>query len=218
MSHQYGNYRDPYAEQGAEYLDDRGHPTAGPIDGQRAGPDEYYQYNQYANTPGMEKTTPADVDHDIGGTERPQPGRQNLGGPPMSSFAAMGPPPRSTGILRMWRKDERGKQWTRVSMHAEVGWERGHVWLPTLCWHRLLGWMRARVRMCFEVARAMKEARNSLTNRVAVLGVLVASSCAALPSPSSLFFLSSSLFLWYVSADSRRAACSRPREQFLLDL
>ncbi|TXT08624.1 hypothetical protein VHUM_02752 [Vanrija humicola] len=34
-------------------------------------------------------------------------------GQPTSSFAAMGPPPRSTGILRMWRKDERGKQWTR---------------------------------------------------------------------------------------------------------
>ncbi|CAK9782536.1 unnamed protein product [Cutaneotrichosporon oleaginosum] len=107
MSHNYNaSYRDPYAEQGAEYLDDRGNPTAGPHD--RDG--EYYpQYNTY----GAEKTTPADVDGNVGGTERLQPGRAHLGQPPISSFEAMGPPPRSTGILRMWRKDERGKQWTR---------------------------------------------------------------------------------------------------------
>ena len=47
-------------------------------------------------------------------TERSQPGRSGLRQPPRS-FAEMGPPPRSTGILRMWRKDERGKQWLRVS-------------------------------------------------------------------------------------------------------
>ena len=39
-------------------------------------------------------------------TQRERPGRSGL--------AAPGPPPRSTGILRMWRKDERGRQWTRV--------------------------------------------------------------------------------------------------------
>ena len=47
-------------------------------------------------------------------TERAQPGRSGLRQPPRS-FAEMGPPPRSTGILRMWRKDERGKQWFRVN-------------------------------------------------------------------------------------------------------
>ena len=47
-------------------------------------------------------------------TERAQPGRSGLR-EPTQSFAEMGPPPRSTGILRMWRKDERGKQWFRVS-------------------------------------------------------------------------------------------------------
>ncbi len=110
MSHNYNtSYRDPYAEQGAEYLDDRGNPTSGPRDG-NAGEDYYPQYNTY----GAEKTTPNDVDAGLGGTERLQPGRANIGQAPISSFAAMGPPPRSTGILRMWRKDERGKQWTKV--------------------------------------------------------------------------------------------------------
>ena len=46
-------------------------------------------------------------------TQRAQPGRQGLSGAP-KSWAEMGPPPRSTGILRMWRKDERGPQWTKV--------------------------------------------------------------------------------------------------------
>jgi hypothetical protein len=72
---------------------------------------------------GAEKPHPDDLDGDgvhklgeIGGTERIVPGRAGLTHP--SSFAAVGPPPRSTGILRMWRKDERGKQWFRVSMRA----------------------------------------------------------------------------------------------------
>lgn len=57
---------------------------------------------------------------EIGGERREQPGRSNLGGigAPMSTFEAFGPPPRSTGILRMWRKDERGKQWTRVGLRG----------------------------------------------------------------------------------------------------
>lgn len=131
----YATYRDPYAEQGAEYLDDRGHPTSGPQHGQ----EPYYpQYNSYGDSPGFEKTTPDDVDDNIGGTERERPGRQHLGGPPVSSFAAMGPPPRSTGILRMWRKDERGKQWTRVSIAgnrlARVSGEApGCVWPAKHC-------------------------------------------------------------------------------------
>jgi len=48
-------------------------------------------------------------------TERAQPGRSGLR-QPTRSFAEIGPPPRSTGILRMWRKDERGKQWLRVGL------------------------------------------------------------------------------------------------------
>lgn len=53
------------------------------------------------------------------GTERAQKGRQGLQAPPMT-WAEMGPPPRSTGILRMWRKDERGKQWSRVCLPLQV--------------------------------------------------------------------------------------------------
>jgi len=52
------------------------------------------------------------------GTERAQPGRSGLN-QPMKSYAGMGPPPRSTGILSMWRKDERGKQWFRVGLAHE---------------------------------------------------------------------------------------------------
>lgn len=46
-------------------------------------------------------------------TQRAQPGRSGLRNQ-TKSWANVGPPPRSTGILRMWRKDERGRQWTRV--------------------------------------------------------------------------------------------------------
>ncbi|ORY34783.1 hypothetical protein BCR39DRAFT_514697 [Naematelia encephala] len=45
-------------------------------------------------------------------TAREQPGRSGVRGQ-TKSFASLGPPPRSTGILRMWRKDERGEQWFR---------------------------------------------------------------------------------------------------------
>jgi hypothetical protein len=45
-------------------------------------------------------------------TERERKGRAGLN--QTKSWAEVGPPPRSTGILRMWRKDERGKQWSRV--------------------------------------------------------------------------------------------------------
>ena len=47
------------------------------------------------------------------GTERAQKGRQGVA--QSSRSWQNGPPPRSTGILRMWRKGERGKQWSRVS-------------------------------------------------------------------------------------------------------
>lgn len=178
MSHNYNtSYRDPYAEQGAEYLDDRGHPQSGPRDGNA---DDYYpQYNSY----GAEKTTPNDVDTDVGGTERLQPGRANLGQGPESSFAAMGPPPRSTGILRMWRKDERGKQWTRVgtacggvraaAMGASVGGNDGACRLAR--WASVCAqpsWWRAE-------ETSSEEARNVLIRRVAVPGVLAVSSYAA---------------------------------------
>jgi len=48
-------------------------------------------------------------------TQRALPGRSGLRNQ-TKSWAEVGPPPRSTGILRMWRKDERGQQWTRVGL------------------------------------------------------------------------------------------------------
>lgn len=59
--------------------------------------------------PSMEKMT----DQYPRATERERKGRAGLN--QTKSWAEVGPPPRSTGILRMWRKDERGKQWSRVS-------------------------------------------------------------------------------------------------------
>lgn len=50
-------------------------------------------------------------------TERALPGRSGLRNQ-ATSWAEVGPPPRSTGILRMWRKDERGQQWTRVCLRC----------------------------------------------------------------------------------------------------
>ena len=52
-------------------------------------------------------------------TLRAQPGRQGIRAPP-KSWAEIGPPPRSTGILRMWRKDERGPQWFRVGLPTSL--------------------------------------------------------------------------------------------------
>ncbi|EIW71546.1 hypothetical protein TREMEDRAFT_60470 [Tremella mesenterica DSM 1558] len=49
-------------------------------------------------------------------TARAVPGRQGLG--PAKSIAEMGLPPRETGILREWRKDERGNQWAK---HGAIG-------------------------------------------------------------------------------------------------
>lgn len=78
---------------------------------QNQQPDYYTstdKINENSAAPGEEYTVPV---------ERERKGRQNIGGDGRSW--AQGPPPRSTGILRMWRKDERGKQWTRVSARVQ---------------------------------------------------------------------------------------------------
>lgn len=89
-------YDDPYGHQQA---------PAENAAWQRQAP---YQDHAYASNQSTEKM----IDEPVN-TERLRKGRQNL--PVPQTFAEMGPPPRSTGILRMWRKDERGKQWSRVS-------------------------------------------------------------------------------------------------------
>ncbi|KAK4688436.1 hypothetical protein P7C73_g1674, partial [Tremellales sp. Uapishka_1] len=104
MAHQYDNYSDPY--------DRNGH---------YAEPSPYGEspkYPSYAGDPsasGEKLDDGSNLDYGNGnmnanyGTARQQQGRQ--GPRPGSSWTEMGPPPRSTGILRMWRKDARGKQW-----------------------------------------------------------------------------------------------------------
>jgi len=127
------NYSDPYAANppggpyGAKENEDFSNPPyahQSSVDYNSYGGTETQTPTSMSSTPtpkgvGAEKPHPDDLDGvnnlgEIGGTERERPGRAGLH-QPTSSFAAMGPPPRSTGILRMWRKDERGKQWFRVS-------------------------------------------------------------------------------------------------------
>lgn len=137
-SHTMSNYKDPYQHGGSEYLAPTNVPPGAAAPQQHgydgsAHPDAGYeystQYNSYTSTTpsSYEKNNESKPDLDgvhalgeLGPGERERPGRMGLG-QPTSSFAAMGPPPRSTGILRMWRKDERGKQWTRVSCGTEDG-------------------------------------------------------------------------------------------------
>lgn len=121
MSHQHqrngSNYQDPYLEPGAEYLaTDKGSTTQGSyMDGQ------YDQgYGSYNNALPADKLDDDGV-HALGEIapgQRQTAGRAGLQNP-TSSFAAMGPPPRSTGILREWRKEERGHQWGKVSSRSD---------------------------------------------------------------------------------------------------
>ncbi|OCF73204.1 hypothetical protein I204_06434 [Kwoniella mangroviensis CBS 8886] len=132
MSHQYGNhYADPYNQQQQGYY----HNNNGYDETQQHPPpfqNEGYTYSNDSNPYGEEPRYPSyPADPSAGdyqpnsstekmndevqyqeNTQRAQPGRSGLRRPPVS-IAEMGPPPRSTGILRMWRKDERGKQWSR---------------------------------------------------------------------------------------------------------
>ncbi|KAK8849675.1 hypothetical protein IAR55_005010 [Kwoniella newhampshirensis] len=130
MSHNYGDpYNDPYNRQSQYHsgaYDDQPPPF------QQTNPEDAYAYSHDNNPYGEEPRYPSyPTDPSVGGypnnlstekmvddthveesTQRAQPGRSGLRQPPRS-FAEVGPPPRSTGILRMWRKDERGKQWSR---------------------------------------------------------------------------------------------------------
>ena len=117
MAYNNDRYADPYQQ----------HPTQG--QGQYASYDQSYPSDTYPANPQHDDTYSAhqqpeyypstdkiNVNEEAYAPpviERERKGRQNIGGGAEKSWAN-GPPPRSTGILRMWRKDERGKQWTRV--------------------------------------------------------------------------------------------------------
>ncbi|XAO25632.1 hypothetical protein I312_104460 [Cryptococcus bacillisporus CA1280] len=117
-------YNDPYSGQQRQYTSDANFADPRAHYGQSYAyhdPNPYEEELQYPSYPtdpssgdylndsNMEKA-PEDVRYES--TERAQPGRAGLRRP-TTSFAGLGPPPRSTGILRVWRKDERGKQWSR---------------------------------------------------------------------------------------------------------
>jgi hypothetical protein len=128
MSYQ-PNYSDPYSthqaphDQSHSQYPSQSHPSYPTPDySSDSNPyDDAPRYPTYAGDPsgldyGADQSTEKIVNSEgYGGTERSQPGRSGLNGP-MKSFAEMGPPPRSTGILHMWRKDERGQQWFRVGL------------------------------------------------------------------------------------------------------
>nr|XP_031857705.1 uncharacterized protein CI109_006865 [Kwoniella shandongensis]KAA5524777.1 hypothetical protein CI109_006865 [Kwoniella shandongensis] len=131
MSHNYEDpYNDPYNNRQSQYHSGAYNDQPPPF--QQTNPNDAYAYSHDSNPYGEEPRYPSYPTDPSGGeyynnmstekmvdetrveesTERAQPGRQGLRQPPRS-IAEMGPPPRSTGILRMWRKDERGKQWSR---------------------------------------------------------------------------------------------------------
>ena len=97
--HNYGHAAPNYSTQDVHILPQtQGHP------------DDYYTSTDKINE---NSAMPAGAGEDYSvPVERERKGRQ--GGGAGGTSWAQGPPPRSTGILRMWRKDERGKQWTRV--------------------------------------------------------------------------------------------------------
>ena len=113
------HYADPYQSQAypAQSNQPYYHSSDPSFDQAPRYPDETEQgYQPEASTEKINATNPSDDPYEPPATARAVPGRQGLRGPAgnTKSWAEMGPPPRSTGILRMWRKDERGKQWSKV--------------------------------------------------------------------------------------------------------
>lgn len=116
---QYATY-DQYPQNTAPYPGETPqYSSHNPHDGYAYDNDQQHQVQQPEYYPSTDKINENSVNNeDYSGPvlERERKGRQNIGGGGEGGRSwAAGPPPRSTGILRMWRKDERGKQWTRVS-------------------------------------------------------------------------------------------------------
>lgn len=108
-------YADPYNND-PNYTYHNSYPTT-PQDENPYAHDAEPQYNasnDYTSQPYASTDKMVEPPAEYAGTERVRKGRTGAEGA-AKSWGTTGPPPRSTGILRMWRKDERGKQWTRVS-------------------------------------------------------------------------------------------------------
>ncbi|OCF34489.1 hypothetical protein I317_04917 [Kwoniella heveanensis CBS 569] len=119
MSRQYNDsYNDPYNQgQYGHGEQQYGHDSQPPPFTANDYGNPYGEEPRYPSYPadpslGSTEKLPEEAQYENANTQRAQPGRSGLRQPPRS-IAEMGPPPRSTGILRMWRKDERGKQWSR---------------------------------------------------------------------------------------------------------
>lgn len=129
-------YADPYQQHQDQYATYDQHPQntyPNPHSGETPqyashNPHDDYSYENeqqphhtqepvyYPSTDKINENSATNEDYSGPVLERERKGRQNIGGGGEGGKSwANGPPPRSTGILRMWRKDERGKQWTRVS-------------------------------------------------------------------------------------------------------
>ncbi|ORX37746.1 hypothetical protein BD324DRAFT_650295 [Kockovaella imperatae] len=100
------NYSDPYARD-QHY----GHAQSTPFQDSRSAVGQSPQAPSFL-APNQSSEKILDGDSFGEPVQRAHPGRQGLQST-TKSWAEMGPPPRSTGILRMWRKDERGPQWFR---------------------------------------------------------------------------------------------------------
>jgi len=129
MAYNNDRYADPYQQNQyhSQTYDQNNtnypYPSETQYPAQHRTPDETYSYQEPEYYPSTDKinvndnNANRDADYNTSPViERERKGRQNIGaGGEGGKSWANGPPPRSTGILRMWRKDERGKQWTRVS-------------------------------------------------------------------------------------------------------
>lgn len=114
MSPPHGDpYNDPYSHQQRQYASEASFADAHANYGQSyayhdANPyEEGLQYPSYPTDPSSGEyindlsTEKASENVRYESTERAQPGRSGLRRP-ATSFAGLGPPPRSTGILRVW--------------------------------------------------------------------------------------------------------------------
>jgi hypothetical protein len=110
MAYNQHQYADPYAkeQQQAQYDDEP--------------PYHLPQNPRYDSTPNPydaeKRQTRFEDPEEEYGTRESRYGA-NLDPRPPSQWT-IPPPPKSTGFLRIWRKDERGKQWGKVSVEAEI--------------------------------------------------------------------------------------------------
>jgi hypothetical protein len=124
--HPQNTYPNPHSGETPQYSSHNPHDDYGYENEQQ--PHHTQEPVYYPSTDKINENSATNEDYSGPVLERERKGRQNIGGGGEGGKSwANGPPPRSTGILRMWRKDERGKQWTRVSHSRTVSRGKAHV-------------------------------------------------------------------------------------------